>query len=382
MIYRKAIYQKIIYNKAKPMKTDSLKTPLFKSHESQGARFVDFAGWKMPLVYTRPMQEHLNVRKNGGLFDVSHMGEIRITGKDSLPFLQKILPTDTRKLKTGEAQYSVFCNENGCLIDDLIVYALSEKEDYLLCVNAIHKDKDLKWIESQNNFKNLKIEDQSQDWGLIAVQGPKSFALIQKVFPSIPLSQLKRFHFLFVNKCLFSRTGYTGEEGLEIYIPWDKTESIWSKLLEEGKAFSISPIGLGARDTLRIEMGYLLAGQDFNTNRTPFEAGLSWLLKNPENYIGKNALETFKQSKMQEEAFQVLKGFVTTQSMGIPRQGQIVFSEKGERIGEVTSGAKSPSLEKMIGMAYIKGQNEKCLIEIHDSRILAEFVDTPFLNRV
>ena len=358
------------------MKTNSLKTPLFSSHKLQGARFVDFAGWKMPFSYTHPREEHLKVRESGGLFDVSHMGEIRVIGKDALPLLQKILPTVISKLKVGEAQYSILCNEEGGLIDDLIVYCLKEAEDYLICVNAAHKEKDFEWIQSHNHFKNITIEDQSNAWGLVAVQGPKSLKLCEKVFPSLSFLDLKRFHFIFKDGFLFSKTGYTGEEGLEIYSPWDQTLSFWENLLTEGESFSFSPIGLGARDTLRLEMGYLLAGQDFDERRTPWEAGLSWLLKNPENYIGKKALLQRKETVKER-----LQGFVVEGDSGVPRKAYLLFSEDGKPIGEVTSGAKSPNLEKMIGMAYIRGQREKCLLEIHGSQIPIRLVERPFLKK-
>ena len=358
------------------MKSESLKTPLFNSHKEQGARFVDFAGWKMPFSYTHPQEEHLQVRKQGGLFDVSHMGEIRIRGKDSLPLLTKILPTNTAQLQTGCSQYSILCNEEGGLIDDLIVYAISAGEDYLLCVNSAHKDKDLSWIRSHCDFKNISLDDESDQWGLIAIQGPKSLELCQKVFPSIPLNEIKKFCFSFQEGILFSATGYTGEQGFELYIPWSKTESLWERLLLEGKAFSIPPIGLGARDTLRLERGLLLAGQDFDESRTPWEAGLSRLLKNTENYVGKSKLLQKK-----GENSESLQRFIIEGDSGVPRNGYSVLSEEGELIGKVTSGAKSPSLEKMIGMAYIRGQRERILLEIHHSRVPSRLVKGAFLQK-
>ena len=355
------------------------RTPFFESHKGQEARFIPFAGWQMPFSYTSPTLEHHQVRKSGGLFDVSHMGQIRIKGKDSLSFLEKLLPSELKSLDEGKALYSVLCSNTGGLIDDLIVYACSKGEDYLLCVNSATKDKDLEWIKSQIKKENLDLQDESDHWALIAVQGPRSFDLCEKVFPSIPFRKIPKFHFLETeDSCLFSRTGYTGEEGFEIYIPWDKSCLLWNKLLEEGRAFSISPIGLGARDTLRLEMAYLLSGQDFDETKSPLQAGLSWLIKSKEEYIGRQAL--LKQKA--EGNYSKLKGFVIQEPSGVPRKGYNLYSKDGDLVGTVTSGAKSPSLEKMIGLAYIQGTAEELYLDIRGSKTRVRIVQPPFLKKL
>lgn len=355
------------------------KTPFFESHQNLGAKFISFAGWQMPFSYKSPALEHHQVRKSGGLFDVSHMGQIRIKGKDSLVFLERLLPANLKSLSTGKALYSVLCSHTGGLIDDLIVYACSQAENYLLCVNSSAKDKDLAWIKSQLKKEDVCIEDESDRWALIAIQGPKSFDLCERVFPSVPFHKIPSFHFFEdESSCLFSRTGYTGENGFEIYIPWDKSCLFWDNLLEEGEAFSISPIGLGARDTLRLEMAYLLSGQDFDETKSPLQAGLSWLLKGEEDYIGKQAL--LKQRS--EGNYSKLKGFIVEEFSGIPRKGCQLYSAEGKSVGIVTSGAKSPSLKKMIGLAYVQGEQEEYYLDIRGSKVKIHIVPTPFLKRL
>ena len=352
------------------------KTALFESHKDQGAKFINFAGWRMPFCYTSPAQEHHQTRQTGGLFDVSHMGQIRIKGKDSLAFLEKLLPSDLKALSPGKALYSVLCLPTGGMIDDLILYSLSP-EDYLLCVNSAHKDKDLKWIQSQYTKEKLMIQDESDQWALIAVQGPHCFELCQKLFPSINFKQIKKFHFVEEDSCLLARTGYTGEEGFEIYIPAEKGLALWKKMIQEGKEFKISPIGLGARDTLRLEMAYLLSGQDFDENKSPLQAGLAWLIKSSEDYIGKKAI--LKQKK--QGNYPKLQAFVMETAVAVPRKGYSIYSETETAIGQVTSGAKSPSLDKIIGLGYIEGERQHCLIDIRGSKIKAHIVSKPFLKR-
>ena len=352
------------------------KTPLFSEHKSKGARFVNFAGWQMPFAYTSPALEHHQVRQTGGLFDVSHMGQIRIKGKDSLAFLSRLLPSNLKPLQPGQALYSVLCREDGGLLDDLILYVCSPK-NYLLCVNAACKDKNLNWIKSQYKKEELVIQDESLDWALIAVQGPRAFDLCEKVFPTVSFKKIPRFCFAQEDFCLFSRTGYTGEEGFEIYIPSTQAQSIWGQLLKEGQGLAISPIGLGARDTLRLEMAYLLSGQDFDETKSPLQAGLSWLLKSEEDYIGRPAL--LKQKAGGD--YSTLKAFVMEESVGIPRKSYSVYSEKGKVMGEVTSGVKSPSLEKMIGLAYLKEGAEEYFINIRGLRSKIYFTSKPFFKK-
>ena len=351
------------------------KTPFFESHKAKGAKLMSFSGWQMPFLYKSPTLEHLQTRKTGGLFDVSHMGQIRIRGRDSLSFLKTLLPSNLNNLKPGQALYSVLCFQDGGLIDDLILYVCGPK-NYLLCVNAYAKDKDLQWIQSQAKNKELVVTDESDKWALIAVQGPKALDLCSRLFPLVDFTKISRFYFVEHKACLFSRTGYTGEEGFEIYIPWEKSLVVWDNFLKEGQALSIAPVGLGARDTLRLEMAYLLSGQDFDRQKSPLQAGLSWLVNSQEDYIGRGPL-----LNQQQEGFEPqLKAFVMEEAIGVPRNGCLVFSPKGEAIGRVTSGAKSPSLEKMIGLAYIKGAFKDCYIEIRGHKAKANIVTKPFLK--
>ena len=348
------------------------KTVLFSVHKELSARFISFAGWQMPFNYTSPAQEHIQTRKTVGLFDVSHMGQIRIKGKDSLSFLEKLFPSDLESLKYGQALYSVMCLENGGLIDDLIVYAFS-KENYLLCVNSAFKEKDLKWIISQQDGEKVTIQDESDHWALIAVQGPRSVDLCQKLFPGS--SSIPKFHFIEEGGCFLSRTGYTGEDGFEIYTPIEKAVSVWTELLKKGEEFSICPVGLGARDTLRLEMAYLLAGQDFNETHTPLQAGLGWLLKSKKNYIGKESLLQKKDIGAVR-----LKAFFMSDNSAVPRTNSLLYSSEGELIGKVTSGAKSPSLNKMIGLAYIKGSHKEFFVDIRGLKNKAFITKKPFFK--
>jgi len=353
-------------------------TALHSSHLKLGAKMMAFAGWHMPFSYKNPSEEHLNVRKYGGLFDVSHMGEIRVTGPNSLSFLESLVPSAVYNLSEGESQYSFLCNEQGKLLDDLIIYCLKKGRDYLLCVNASKVNQDRKWLESYAlQQKDVQIQDQSDLWGMIAVQGPAAIELCKDVFSGIDFGSVKKFNFVFQNECLFSRTGYTGEDGFEIYIPWEKSSFYWNLLVKKGSQLCILPVGLGARDTLRLEMAYLLSGQDFNETHTPLEAGLYKFMKNPKNYVGKRFIELQKKQRIQRQ----ITGFILEEPIGIPRAGYPLLSKTGETIGVVTSGAKSPSLEKMIGLAYIKGQETDCFLKLRGSKVKVHLVSGPFLKR-
>ena len=270
------------------------KTVLFDSCRAQGARFIDFAGWRLPFSFTSPNEEHLYARSAGAFFDVSHMGEIRIQGRDSLRLLQKALPTNIGGLAEGRAQYSALLNRQGGLIDDLIAYCLKPGNDYLLCVNAGPKERVFSWIKAaaRDGGFELSAADESDLWAVIAVQGPKALALCEKI-SGLSFSKLKRFCFLEKSGVLFSRTGYTGEDGLEIYLPTARAPAAWRRLAEAGKELGAVPAGLAARDTLRLEAGYLLSGQDFDESLGLKGAGLLRLRKNPEKnnyYIGKGAV--------------------------------------------------------------------------------------------
>ena len=345
------------------------KTALFQSHQKSGARFINFAGFCLPFCYrTGAAKEHLSARRHAALFDVSHMGRLRIQGKEALDFLARLLPAHAAALPAGEAQYSALLNEKGGIIDDLVVYCMQKGGDYLLCVNASAKEKDMAWIQKQGARFAVQVKDETAQWSLLALQGPDSLQIAEAVFQK-PFSALKKFEFLEDGGRMFVRAGYTGEKGLEIYSPVSKAVETWEMLLSAG---NVTPAGLGARDTLRLEMGYLLSGQDFDEARSLDAAGLSWLKKNPENYIGMH-------SAISEH--EKLAGFVLKQPLGVPRSGCFVYDARGGRLGHVTSGAKSPSLEKMIGLAYIKKTCENFFVEIHGLKAPAEVRPPPFLKK-
>jgi len=358
------------------------KTPLFDSHKSLSAKFIPFAGWSMPFSYGNPSQEHLRVRQTGGLFDVSHMGQIRVKGKNSLSFLEKLLPTQISSLKKGESIYTALCLETGGMIDDLIVYCISQ-EEYFLCVNSAFKDKDFQWMQFQNDFSHVSLQDESEAWGMIAVQGDSSFDLCEKIFPDVNFKEISKFqfkksHIQNSKEVFLARTGYTGEEGFELYIPIEKTLFVWEKLLNEGKAFGVGPIGLGARDTLRLEMAYLLSGQDFDENKTLLQAGLHWILTNQKNHIGKSALMKQKEKGI----FASLKAFLLEEGSAVPRKGHLLYDTEGKQVGVITSGAKSPSLNRMIALGYREGSAQELFMEARNSKFKANVVKKPFYKKL
>lgn len=329
-------------------------TLLHDKHIQLGAKMVDFAGWSMPVQYKSIIEEHKNVRENVGLFDVSHMGEVFVTGKDSLKFLNKIVPQDISKLYNSKAVYCQLTNLNGGLIDDLIIYKL-EDEKYLLIVNASRIDEDINWfIRNSINF-DIYIDNQSHNYSLLAVQGPKAINLLKKIgynieqeFFTIKETTLKNM------QVMVSRTGYTGEDGFEILIKNKDVVKMWNLLLDEGSEFSIMPIGLGARDTLRLEAALHLYGNDLNENTTPIEAGLSWSIPKDktENYNGKNIII----NQIQKGTDKKLIG-IKMLSRAIPRHEHEIYYN-GEKIGNITSGGFSPTLNENIALGYIKNLEE------------------------
>lgn len=354
--------------KTPPSMSELKTTPLFEHHKKLGAKIIPFAGWKMPLEFSNARKEHLAVRKAVGIFDVSHMGEIQIKDPKALEFLSSIVTNNVQDLRENHCQYTLMCNEQGGILDDMILYCLKKPSDYLLCVNAGNVGKILKWMKS---CSKISIEDVSEKWGQIAVQGPDSKTLIQKIFPSI---SLKRFHFCPIDfqesSHLISRTGYTGEDGFEILSPKEKALKLWEELL----SLKAMPAGLSARNTLRLEMKYPLYGSDMDEAVTPCEMGLTWACKNKSDFIGKKAC--FKSAEKRWVGFEVLE------KSGIPRTSYAVFSTDKERIGSVTSGAFSPSLEKMIGLALVKKdfskQGCRFFVQIHGNMALSQVVPTPF----
>jgi len=359
-------------------------TKLNKIHKQFNAKLVEFAGFEMPVYYTSIVEEHLAVRNSVGIFDVSHMGEIFITGSDALQFVQKITVNDASKLVTGKAQYSAMCYEDGGIVDDLLVYKL--EDGFMLVVNASNKDKDLEWMKSNVNEEKVEIIDKSDDYTLIAVQGPKSAETLKSLI-DFDINELKFYTFktgkILDTPAIISRTGYTGELGYEIYFESDEStaQNIWNAILEKGKEFNIKCCGLGARDSLRLEMGYCLYGNDINETTNPLEAGLGWITKLDKNYfIGKDALLKIKQEGLKRQ----LRGFELL-DRGIPRHENEIFFE-GRKIGFVTSGTQSPSLNKPIGLGYfeVNSVTDESIFEIDNNRgkkLKAKLTKVPFIQK-
>jgi aminomethyltransferase len=346
---------------------------LEEEHKKLNPRFIEFSGWIMPLEYTGIIIEHLHVRQKAGIFDISHMGRIRIRGKNSSIFLQKLTSNDIQKLYKGKAQYSLILSPQGTILDDVILYMIDEN-DFLLVVNAGNREKILSWLHI-NLINNVEIEDQTESTVLIALQGPISESILNSIVKD-NLSSLKYYHFLeteiFKEKVYISRTGYTGEDGFEIFISNKKAIELWNYLINKQ---DIIPCGLGARDTLRLEMGYPLYGNELDENTTPWEANLSWVVKldKSSDFIGRNALIELKEKKKKYLiAFETLEG--------IPRKDFKIF-HNNEEIGWVTSGTFSPSLKKGIGLCYlIKKDLDNLELEIRGKRVKIKVTDLPFIK--
>lgn len=357
------------------------KTPLADEHEAAGARMVDFAGWYLPIQYTNLKEEHLNVRSKIGLFDVSHMGEIFFRGEKALESLQHMTTNDVSKLKEGKAQYSLILNEEGGVVDDIIIYCLKENQEYMVCVNAANSDKDFAWFEKHNLGAELKNE--SAEWAQIAVQGTESSDLLASIFSST-VKDISSFAFsvedFMGENCILARTGYTGEDGYEIFCPNSVAVPLWRSLLDKGSSFGVMPIGLGARDTLRTEMKYSLYGHEITDETNPFEAALGWVVKPAKGeFIGKEAAVNYKEAGLKRK----LVGF-TVEDRGIPRDGYKVFSADGQEIGYVTSGTQSPSLAKAIGIAYVslgfENIGQEIFVDIRGRKAKAVVTKTPFVD--
>lgn len=358
-------------------------TPLKEEHIRLGAKMVDFAGWYMPVEYSGIRDEHMHVRTQVGLFDVSHMGEIRVKGPKALATLQALTSNDVSLIGNGKAQYNLLMNENGGIVDDLIVYCIEKERDYLVCVNAANTNKDWDWFVAHN--RGAELTNESSNWGQIAVQGPKAVQHLCSIFGEA-LAKITTFHFapvMFENVlCYFARTGYTGEDGFEIFVPAQKTVALWQRLLEtKGDTdIQVKPIGLGARDTLRTEMKYSLYGQEIDDTTNPFEAGLGWVVKpDAKDFIGKEKVLAVKASGLKKK----LVGFKLIDK-GIARHDYKVLSIDNREIGKVTSGTLSPSLGVSIGVAYVATENaalgQQILIDIRGRGAKAEIVATPFVS--
>ncbi len=354
-------------------------TALSHIHEQLGAKMVPFAGYNMPVSYEGVNAEHETVRKNVGVFDVSHMGEFLITGPHALNLIQKVCSNDVAKIVDGQAQYNCLPNETGGIVDDLIVYRL-EAEKWLLVVNASNIEKDWNWI-SNHNTMGAEMRNLSEDYSLLAIQGPKAIEAMQSL-TSEDLSAIKFYHFKVadfagIEHVIISATGYTGSGGFEIYCKNNEVEQVWNKVMEAGKKFGIKPIGLAARDTLRLEMGFCLYGNDINDTTSPLEAGLGWITKFTKDFVNSENLKKQKEEGVKRK----LIGFELNER-GIPRHDYEIVDKDGNNIGIVTSGTMAPSLNKGIGMGYVNSENSEVgteiFIQIRNKPVAATIVKTPF----
>ncbi len=351
-------------------------------HKNLGAKMVEFAGYEMPIEYSGIRDEHMTVRESVGVFDVSHMGEFWVKGPHAMDLLKKISSNDPAMLIPGQAQYSCFPNGKGGIVDDLLIYCY-EPEKYMLVVNAANIEKDWNWIVSQNTVGAV-LENSSDQISQLAVQGPKAEATLQKL-TSVNLSEIKYYTFVTgefagVQDVIISATGYTGAGGFELYFYNSEAGKIWNAVFEAGAEFGIKPIGLAARDTLRLEMGYCLYGNDIDDTTSPIEAGLGWITKfnNGRQYIDREFLTMQKN----EGVTRRLRGFILKER-GIPRHGYDLVNSEGENIGHVTSGTMSPVLNVGIGMGYVAKEysafGTKIFVQIRNKSIPAEIVKVPFI---
>ncbi|EAR01873.1 glycine cleavage system aminomethyltransferase GcvT [Maribacter sp. HTCC2170] len=355
-------------------------TALSETHEALGAKMVPFAGYNMPVSYEGVNIEHETVRNGVGVFDVSHMGEFLVEGPNALDLIQKVTSNDASKLTIGKAQYSCLPNETGGIIDDLIVYKVKD-ETYLLVVNASNIEKDWNHISKYNNEFNAEMKNISEGYSLLAIQGPKAVEAMQSI-TSVDLSAIKFYNFVVADfagleHVIISATGYTGSGGFEIYCKNSEVKQVWDKIFEAGADFGIKPIGLAARDTLRLEMGYCLYGNDISDETSPFEAGLGWITKFTKDFVNSEALAKEKEhgAKRKLIAFEL-------DDRGIPRQGYDIVDGQGKTIGEVTSGTMSPSLGKGIGLGYVPKifteVGSKINIQIRKNAVPASVIKLPF----
>lgn len=359
-------------------------TPFTEKHMALGAKMAEFAGYNMPISYSGINDEHFAVRNNAGVFDVSHMGEFIVKGGKALDLIQRITTNDASKLTNGQAQYSCFTNSDGGIIDDLLVYCLQQNAEYMLVVNASNIEKDWNWVV-QHNTENAELHNISDKTCLLAIQGPNACKMLQPL-TSTDLQNLKYYtfeksDFAGVNNVIVSATGYTGAGGIEIYFEAkdDNASNIWDAIFEAGKASGIKPCGLGARDTLRLEMGYCLYGNDIDDTTSPLEAGLGWItkLKKTTPFTAIEKVSALKEKGIERK----LVGF-EMKERGIPRHDYKIVDANGNEIGKVTSGTQAPSLNKAIGLGYVTVGNaaldSDIFIQIRDKNIKATVVKIPF----
>ncbi|HMR91246.1 MAG TPA: glycine cleavage system aminomethyltransferase GcvT [Chitinophagaceae bacterium] len=357
-------------------------TPFTQKHIALGAKMASFAGYNMPISYSGINDEHAAVRRAAGVFDVSHMGEFILKGEKALDLIQRVTSNDAAKLQAGQAQYSCLPNENGGIVDDLLVYCIEENKVYMLVVNAANIEKDWEWI-SRHNTEGVEMHNISDKTALLAIQGPEATKILQPLTDA-DIMNLKYYTFVKgkfagVDNVLISATGYTGAGGVEIYFE-DKDDDatrIWDAIFEAGQAAGIKPAGLGARDTLRLEMGFCLYGNDIDDTTSPIEAGLGWITKFTKAFTSREIFE--KQKK--EGVTKKLIGFEMVDK-GIPRHGYSIVDEAGHETGRVTSGTQSPSLGKAIGIGYVRTEfaapDSKIYIKVRDKQLEAQVVKMPF----
>ncbi|MBM78135.1 MAG: glycine cleavage system protein T [Crocinitomicaceae bacterium] len=357
------------------------KTALFKKHQELGAKMVPFAGYEMPVQYKGVNIEHQTVRDHVGMFDVSHMGEFILSGPNALDLIQKVSSNDAAKLFPGRAQYAYLPNENGGVVDDLIIYMI-EEEKYMLVVNASNIEKDWNWISKHND--NAEMKNISDDMSLLAIQGPKAISLLQEL-TNENLNEISFYHFKTMNfagldDIIVSATGYTGSGGFELYVPNASAAEVWDKIMEIGPKYGLEPIGLAARDTLRLEMGYCLYGNDIDESTSPIQAGLGWVTKFTKSFINDDDIKLEKENGVSRK----LIGFELLER-GIPRKGYNIIDENGNTIGVVTSGTMGPSVKKSIGLGYVEADlakpGSKIYLSIRNKSISAEVVKLPFYKR-
>ena len=353
------------------------RTPLYEAHQNLGAKLVDFAGWEMPVQYESVIAEHQAVRTAAGLFDVSHMGEVEFRGKGALEAANGLISNDLTRCADGQAVYAGLLNDEGGFVDDVVAYRFSP-ERILICVNAANRDKDFQWMSS--HAKGVVPDNRSDAYAQLALQGPKAASILKRLTP-VELDGIKTYRFsegpVANVPCIISRTGYTGEDGFELYCAPEAASKLWFALLDEGKPDGLKPAGLGARDSLRTEMKYALYGNDIDDVHSPLEAGLGWVVKlDKADFVGKAALERQKAAGVKRK----LVGFELVES-GIPRHGYPVLKE-GQRVGEVTSGTMGPSVKKPIGMGYVptelSSEGSTFHVEIRGRPVAAKVVKTPF----
>lgn len=355
-------------------------TALNQLHKDLGAKMLPYAGFEMPIQYAGVTQEHMAVRESVGVFDVSHMGQFRFTGENAEALLQKLCSNDVSKLKDNKAQYTCFVNEKGGIIDDLILYKMKD-QDYLAVVNAGCLDKDWDWVNQQNDL-DVNIVNESDDTSVFAIQGPNAIKAIQSL-TDVDLSAIKFYNivvdeFAGVKDVIISATGYTGSGGVELYFDAKDSEKVWKAIFEAGKAYDIEPCGLASRDTLRLEKGYCLYGNDINEETTPLEAGLGWVTKLDTDFIGADVLRKQKEAGVERKliAFKMV-------DRGVPRKDYPIVDAAGNEIGQVTSGTQSPILKEGIGLGYVKVEHSKVgseiFIQVRKKSLKAEVVKTPFV---